>query len=277
MEPSSRTEWLPRDPSKRWAERFVLWYSPVWIGLVALVQLWPGGTAVPLSMHDWGDVGFMSFGALLAAPLVLWPWLRPGEADRSRPASQRHILKLNLWILVFTWSGSYFISHYFFRVMGMRYGFNATWTLDATIGQPSGGSVPFFLYLMTQAYFATYHVVMTVLYRGLRTRFRLGPASQIALVGAFSYGVAYAETWAMANPLLERYFTYADRDWMLSVGSSAYALLFVVSLPLYSRIDERRDGSPEPTRWPLRRVLLEAMAASWLSMQLVDVWAKLVG
>ncbi len=263
--------WLSAHPSKRWAERFVLLYSPVWIALVAVVQLGQ-------ILDPWGDLAYLVFGVLLAAPLVVVPLIWPGAADRGRPLRERHWVKLNLWLAIFTWCGSYFITHYFFEALGMAYRFPVTWTFDAVLParmHDTAGKVPIFLYFMTQAYFATYHVVMVVLYRRV-ARVVTSPWLRGVAVLAISYVVAFAETWAMANPLLERYFEYADRAWMLRVGSTAYATLFVVSLPLIARIDETANGAPEPHRWPLRRVALEACAASFLALQLIDLWVHAV-
>src|SRR5688500_8843024 len=101
------TSWLASDPSKRWAERFVLWYSPLLILAVAIVQF--GGI-----LGRWGDLACMVFGVALALPLVVVPLAWPAEAALALPWYERHWVKLNIWVGIFTWSGSYFVSHYFF-------------------------------------------------------------------------------------------------------------------------------------------------------------------
>ena len=246
---------------KRHYERFVLWYSPLWIGAVAAVQL----TGI---MDAWRDPAYLIFGLALALPLILGP-LVLGTPDQHLPWWQRHWVRFNVWIGLFTWSGSYFISHIFFQSLGMKYRFPAEWSLEAAIGGPDSGRVPFFLYLMTQAYFATYHVVMVRLLRAFRQRFRPGFLAVCLAVAVIAYVVAFAETFAMANPLLARYFEYTDRDFVLTIGSTGYAMLFVVSLPMFERLDE-----PEP--WRLGRTIIDGMAASWLALQLIDVWALVV-
>ena len=49
----ARGYWLAKDPSKRWAEKLYLAYTPVWIATVAIVQNtgWYRG---------WGDVGHLA-------------------------------------------------------------------------------------------------------------------------------------------------------------------------------------------------------------------------
>lgn len=242
-------------------ERFVLAYSPVWILAVAVVQL--GGL-----MTSWGNLTYLLFGVGLALPLVIWPLLR-GTPDQDLPWTERYWVRFNLWIGLFTWSGSYFVTHIFFQSLGMKYRFPTDWTFEAVIGGSGSEKVPFFLYLMTQAYFATYHVVMARLLRAVRRWARPGRVGVALAIAGIAYVVAFAETFAMANPLLADYFEYTDRDFMLWIGSTGYAMLFIVSLPMFERID--RDG-----RWSLGRTALEGMAASWLALQLIDLWAMLV-
>lgn len=260
----------PNDAAESY-ERFVLVYSPVWILAVAVVQL--GGL-----MTSWGNLTYLLFGIGLALPLVLWPLIR-GTPDQDRPWTERYWVRFNLWIGLFTWSGSYFVTHIFFQSLGMKYRFPTDWTFEAVIGGAGSEKVPFFLYLMTQAYFATYHVVMARLLRAFRRWARPGPVGVALAIAVIAYVVAFAETFAMANPLLADYFEYTDRNFMLWVGSSGYAMLFIVSLPMFERIDrgERNSvGRSSLGRWTLGRTALEAMAASWLALQLIDLWAMFV-
>lgn len=242
-------------------ERFVLGYSPVWILAVAVVQF--GGI-----MKSWGNLTYLLFGIGLALPLILWPLLK-GTPDQDQPWTQRYWVRFNLWIGLFTWSGSYFVTHIFFQSLGMKYRFPTDWTFEAVIGGTGSETVPFFLYLMTQAYFATYHVIMARLLRAFRGWARPGRVGLALAIAVIAYVVAFAETFAMANPLLADYFEYTDRNFMLWIGSTGYAMLFIVSLPMFERIDR---GGP----WTLGRTALEGMAASWLALQLIDLWAMVV-
>jgi len=113
-------------------------------------------------------------------------------------------------------------------------------------------------------------VAMVVALRKLKGRFGLGPAGTMAAIAALSYGMAFAETLAMDVPLINHYFGYADKTRMLLVGSAFYALLFIVSLPMISRLDEDQP-------WTLGRTALDAMAASMIAIILVDFWALFIG
>jgi cycloeucalenol cycloisomerase len=253
------------NPSKAWAEKVYLAYSPVWIAIVGTVML--GGL-----YRDWSDLGFMVFGFGVAAPLVLIPLLRPCPADRKRRFWQTSWFRLNLWIGIFVWIGSYFLTHYFFDVLGMRYRFPTSWNLDASVVGSDSGRVPLFLYPLTQAYFMTYHVVMVVVLRFVTTRFGLKGLVRAAFIFALAYSVAFAETFFMAIPQLEDVFFYLDRGRMLTYGSIFYACYFVVSLPMIARLDE-----PPREQWPLGKVAIEALAAGMLVFILLDGWALVLG
>jgi cycloeucalenol cycloisomerase len=85
-------------------------------------------------------------------------------------------------------------------------------------------------------------------------------------------GKAWAGTFAMANPLMEGIFRYADRGRMLVFGSLFYALYFIVSFPLFLSIDERKDGAWDPSR-----AALGGLAAGMLTLLLLDLATRLVG
>jgi cycloeucalenol cycloisomerase len=258
-------QWLSENPSKAWAEKMVLVYTPVWIAIVGAVML--SGV-----YRTWGDVAYMVFGLGVAAPFVLVPLVRPGHADQDRRIWDTSWFRLNLWVSILVCFGSYFGTHYFFDVLGMRYGFQTTWNLDAEVVGSDSGEVPLFLYPLTHAFFMTYHVAMVVVLRHLSARFGLGRIARAAVVFVLAYSFAFAETFFMAIPQLEDVFVYLDRSRMLLYGSLFYACYFVVSVPMISRVDE----PPEP-RWPLRRVAIEALATAMIVLILLDGWALVLG
>lgn len=253
-----------KDPAKAGAERFYLLYSPIWIAFVGVVMLTG-------SYRNWSDTGYMLFGLGVAAPLVLVPYLTSARAERAGLRIwDTSWFRLNLWIAIFVFFGSYVGTHYFFDVVGMRYGFPTTWNLGAELVGDSGQQVPLFLYPLTQAYFMTYHVVMTVVLRYLTTRFGLGRVARALVIAALAYSVAFAETFFMAIPALSDVFEYADRGRMLVWGSMFYGTYFIVSLPVFASIDERG-------RWPLAWVVGSALAVCMAVFFLLDLWAKLIG
>jgi cycloeucalenol cycloisomerase len=251
-----QTRWLSQDPSKRWAERFVLAYSPVWMLTVALLQVtgWMGGMA---------DVGHLALGVGLAAPLWLLPLVRPGAADRARPVAERYITSFNVWILAFTLLQVYFGSALFFDFLGMEYHFHVTWTVNRT---------PLFLYPMTVAYFSTYYVVLQILWRAFATRVPAAPAlARYAVLAALSYAVAFAETSSMATEMMRPYFLYRDRTFTLIYGSLCYGTVFFVSLPGFARIGE--PGAERRTPW---RLVWDACAANTLVLVCYALYAALI-
>ena len=278
---SPPSAWLSADPGKAWAERFFLLYSPVWIAAVAAVML--SG-----ALRRWGDAGFMTFAVAVSAPLVLVPALlhRRVPALARTPWYRSYWLKFNLWIFLFVWVGTYFLTHYFFDVLGMRYAFPTRWTLDAALVGRSDGAVPLFMYPLTQAYFVSYHAAMIVALRRVRRALGLAAPSHLspgtarwprrvllALAAlALAYGVAYAETLFMASDAISGLFWYADKPRMLRWGSLFYACYFLVSLPLLYRLDE----PPGPTFSP-GRAALEALAAGMLVFMILDALALLLG
>jgi cycloeucalenol cycloisomerase len=270
------SRWFSADPGKAWAERFFLLYSPVWILEVGVVM----GTG---ALGRWDDAGFLAFSLLTSAPLLLVPALlhRRVPALAATPWHRSWWFKFNVWIFLFVWVGTYFLTHYFFDVLGMRYAFPTRWNLGAALVGRSRADVPAFMYPLTQAYFVTYHVAMLVVLR--RVRRGLGDLSagtgawprRLALVAVacgLAYAVAYAETLFMASDLIRDLFWYADKPRMLRWGSLFYACYFLVSLPLLYPMDE-----PPGPAYPLRRVVLEALAAGMLVMMILDGLALLLG
>ena len=272
------SRWFSADPGKAWAERFFLLYTPVWILAVAIVML---GGLVP----RWGDGELLIFSVAVAAPLLVVPALRQRDvpALAATPWTRSYWLKFNLWIFICVWIGTYFLTHYFFDVLGMRYAFHARWTLDAALVGQGDGTVPVFMYPLTQAYFVSYHAGMLVVLRRIRRALDLDHLSPgtarwprrllLALATlALADGVAFAETLFMASDSIADLFWYADKPRMLRYGSLFYACYFLVSLPLLARMDE----PPGPVYSP-GRAALEALAAGMLVFMILDALALLLG
>lgn len=277
------SSWFSADPGQAWAERFFLLYSPIWIALVAWALL--SGAVLA-----WDDPTYLAFGLLCGAPPVLVPALlhRRVPALRAVPWHQSYWFKFNVWIFLFVFVGTYFLTHYFFDVLGMRYAFPTGWNGGAALVGRARPEIPLFLYPLTQAYFVTYHVVMLVVLR--RARGLLGlpqPGTQdmsrrssrilhrlalAVLTVAVAYGVAFAETFFMAIDAIAAYFSYADKSRMLMYGSLFYACYFLVSLPLLGRLDE-----PAGARTSLGQTILSSLAAGMLVFIILDVLTWIIG
>ncbi|MCY1007911.1 hypothetical protein OV079_20600 [Nannocystis pusilla] len=276
------SKWFAADPGKAWTERFILLYSPIWIALVAWALL-------SRAVLAWDDPAFIGFGLLVGLPPVLVPALLHGRhpALRGTPWYDSYWFKFNAWIFLFVFVGTYFLTHYFFDVLGMRYAFPTEWNGGAALVGRSRAEIPLFMYPLTQAYFVTYHVVMLVCIRRVRgllglaepgaedrspraTRFvrRLALA---CVVCGLAYAVSFAETWFMASDAISDYFRYVDKARMLKYGSLFYACYFLVSLPLLERLD------PAGRRTPLGQAVLSSLAAGMLVFFILDLLTWVIG
>ena len=252
-----QARWLSSNPAKAWGERFYLLYTPLWIGLVALVQH-------AEAFRSWGDVGHMTYSLAIFLPLWLVPLVAPAAADRGRPLPDRYIYKINVWLWIFAFIQSYFGSHYFYKVLGMHYGFPVTWELNG---------VPFMLYLQAFVYFTTYQVLINVVMRRwLTSSARPNPVITVALLATLSFALAFGETWFMAQDFMKDYFRYEDRSAMLRYGSIFYGGLFFIMFPFVFRIDEQADA---PTL--MREVVVEALGANMLMLLWYDFWRLMLG
>lgn len=246
---------LAAAPAKRHLERLILAYTPVWIGAVAVLML----TRV---FATWGDVGHLAIGVGLALPVWLMPLLWPGP-ERDVPFAARYATRFNLWMTLFSFIQVYFGSDLFFDVLGMEYHFHTTWIVHRS---------PLFLYFMTIAYFATYYVVMSLLWRTFLRRFPTAPAPARWLVrAALGYATAFAETAGMANPMLRDFFFYRDKSFVLLFGSLCYGTVFFISLPLVFRIGED-EAAPQPS---LRAIAWDVLAANSLVLVCYAVFAAM--
>jgi cycloeucalenol cycloisomerase len=255
---AARVRLLSSNPSKRWAELFLLAYSPLWIAVIAWCEL-------TRNFAHWGDVGHLAFGIALALPIWLVPIVYPGDADRGIPLTSRHIFRFNFFMLVWTFLQVWFGSDLFFDFLGMEYRFPVTWTAHRT---------PVFLYFVTIAYFSTYYTVMQIIWRAFRTRFVAAPlVASILVLVVLGYSVAFTETSGMATDMMRDYFRYRDKHFTLAFGSLFYGTIFVVSLPLVYRLDE--NAQPDGRR-TLATLFWDACAANTVVLIFYAVYAALI-
>jgi len=71
----------------------------------------------------------MAIGLSAALPCVVLPALLLPRSDRGKVWHQRHWVKANLWIAIFSFIGNYFWTHYFYEVLGASYTF-PSWRLN---------------------------------------------------------------------------------------------------------------------------------------------------
>jgi cycloeucalenol cycloisomerase len=259
--------WFSANPSKAWGEKFFLAYSPVWMTMMGLVM----GLGLT---HRLGEWGFMAVGVAVALPLVAVPALIRDEKPLGRAWYRTYWFKANLYIAIFNLAANYFGSEYFFDVLGMVYDYpTIDINFDSTLVGSGEQRVPLIMYLLTQAYFLTYHTTAVIVLRRIRTsRLPVGALLWPVLLIVVAYCWAWIETKAMANPWVESQFYYKDMERMLAYGSLFYALYFVASFPIFYPLDERRDAN-----WSLPLTAAAACSAGLLMMFLLDFAAAIFG
>ncbi|CAN6358432.1 unnamed protein product [Urochloa humidicola] len=238
-----RSAWLAEDGSKRWGEAFFLLYTPFWLTLCL-------GVIVPFKLYErFTELEYLILGLVSTVPAFLIPLFLVGKA--------------NIWIIIFSYVGNYFWTHYFFTVLGASYTF-PSWRMN---------NVPHTTFLLTHACFLFYHMASNMTLRRLRHSTAHLPQSirwlfETAWILTLSYFIAYLETLAIAN---FPYYEFVDRDIMYKVGSLFYAIYFIVSFPMFSRIDEKDE------KWNLSRVAVDSLGAAMLVTIILDLWRIFLG
>ena len=252
-----------QSPSKRQGEKFFLLYSLAWIATLMFV-------VVTKAYESFGPSQYLHFAVAIATPALILPILFPSKVDELQSIGSRYCLKVNVFIAILTVTGNYFYTHYFYTVLGVRY----TGPLTPGRGVDLNG-VPLSMYFMTHAYFCFYHILAGIVLRTTRRACRhvtSDPIIEFLAVGSvvvgFSWAVAFLETWTISG---FPYYTYPDQMRMYTHGSTFYALFFIISFPMFSRMDE---VSAKP--WGLGRVVVEAMATMMLILWVADLWRLFV-
>ncbi|KAG9129745.1 hypothetical protein Leryth_015443 [Lithospermum erythrorhizon] len=115
--------WLAQNSSKRWGELFFLFYTPFWLTLTI-------GVIVPYKLYEkFTELEYLIVGLVSAVPAVMIPILFVGKADSKLSWKDRYWVKANLWIMIFSYVGNYFWTHYFFKVLGASYTF-PSWKMN---------------------------------------------------------------------------------------------------------------------------------------------------
>lgn len=246
--------WRAANSSKAYGETFTLYYSILWIGFLAVVVIlrW---------YESFSPNDYILVGLGIALPCFIAPLLVASRQERNTPLSERYIVKANLFILIVGYLGNHFYTHYFYRVLGMRY----TGPLGPGMGLEIN-QVPVSMFLCTHPYFMTYHILATPILRAVRSLLR-GNSLCHPLFGMFvlllAFVTAFMETWTISG---FPYYTYPDLVSMLTTGSAFYGIFFIVTYPVFFRLDEDPN-----CLWSLGRVVTEALAAMMLVLLSADL------
>ncbi|MCB1614816.1 MAG: hypothetical protein KDI30_02270, partial [Pseudomonadales bacterium] len=260
-------DWFSANPDKAWGEKFFLFYIPYFFGLNAAKQAF-----------GWLNVGtfwHVTQNLALLLPLVFLPLLiKPGVCP-DRQWHQRYAFKMVLWIFVFNLAATYFLTEYFFDVLGMVYFFpEVTVYLDSALVGTNSQHVPIGMYFNAPAFFVVYHTLAILFIRRVMTMpvGRFKPLLAVMTVCAVAYLMAFLETKLVATDANSESFYYKDLGVMLKYGSVFYACYFIVSFPMLYRLDEQPDEN-----WSVGRVVIEALASGMMAMFLVDFATHYVG
>lgn len=253
-------------PAKAALERLYIFYTPIWTAFIAFVIL--GGHYRRLD-----DPGYMLLGISAMLPLWVWPFLYPPPSELGRPIWERTSFRANCFIWVLSYIGNFGITEYFFELLGMRYTWPLKWNFDAVVIGKQLGDVPFWLTPLTHAYFATYHGIMSVAWRTLDRRFRLGKLGNLIVLLALAYFFAFAETFFMASDIIKDVFEYREREKMLVYGSLFYAVFFLFSFPVFYWLDE----TAEESKRSFGDVMLRALGVCMCVMMALEHWAFIAG
>lgn len=253
-----KNPWFSENPSKTWGELFFLKYTPFWLTLCL-------GIVVPLKLYEsFSELEYLLLGLISAVPAFLVPLFLVGKADKTVSWTERYWVKANIWIIIYSYVGNYFWTHYFFKVLGASYTF-PSWRMN---------NVPHTTFCLTHVCFLLYHMTSNLTLRRLRhftanlpQTVRVGIES--GWIFSLSYFIAYLETIAISN---FPYYEFVDRDAMYTVGSLFYAIYFFVSFPMFLRIDENPNE-----RWSLWRVAVDALGAAMLVTIILDLWRIFLG
>jgi len=256
--------WFSKNPSKAWGEKFFLCYFPFFFGLNAAKQVF--------HLLDVGTFWHVAQNVAMLVPLYLCPALFRDETPLGRRWYQTYWFKMNLWIYVFAFAGTYFFTEYFFDVLGMVYSFpRVTLYFDAALLGSGQQRVPLGMYFNAAAFFVVYHTVAIVLMRRVRTsRYGFGTLGAVVTTAAAAYFFAWAETFLIARDANSANFYYRDLPFMLKYGSLFYGSFFIVSFPMLYRLDEKPDEC-----WSVGRTLTESLAASMIVFFLLDLQTHL--
>src|SRR3989338_9017931 len=262
---------LSSNPPKAWAEQLFLVWGFVWVACFGLIV----ATGV---YHHCGDVGYMLIGLFVSVPYVLLPlWLEPALHTSGfridtfgQWCSARYWVKANAWIAIFSYVGNYFWTHYFYHVLGASYSFPVAIHLNG---------VPFFLYLITHAYFCFYHSLTNMTIRACRQTacYRgSGPVARllinVAVVFALAVFTAFMETWTIQSV---PYCSHHDKWSMYTVGSVFYGIYFFASFPMFFRLDEPTEHQ-QPTNWSISQTIIDSLAACMIVTIFLDLWRLVV-
>lgn len=240
--------------AKREFEIYALKYTAVWIGIFGLV-------VVTKVYEQFDSSSYMILCVSLSLPYLLQPIVYPLPAEKNLPLHLRYSFKANVWIAIFSFIGNYWYTHYFYSVLQAFYDFPSLRL----------NNVPICLYFATHFYFVTYHSLSNCILRKIETRYLEGSLRSAlfwTVVLAFSYFTAFMETLTISS--YEHYGFNVERSTIYSIGSAFYGIYFIVSYPVFYRMDEKIHLKKGENPHTLYNAIMEALGSGMLVLCLLD-------
>ena len=217
-----------KEPSKYAYEMYQTCYSPIWIGIFAIIVIFR-------LYEKWTAWEYNLYLLLLALPCVLQPILFPSaffhSPDAHRPLLERYSTKANVWLAIYSFIGNYWYTHYFYSVLKASYSMPSTRL----------NNVPIAMFFATMFYFSSYHVFSNTMLRKIKTTFEAGFKRRLLYISAvivMSYFTAFMETLTISS---FPYYSFEDRDMAYTIGSAFYGIYFLVSFPAFIELDNDID------------------------------------
>lgn len=249
---------LPSNIQKRQFEIYALKYTAIWILIFGVV-------IVTKSFLWFSANDYMALCVTLSLPFLLQPILAPLESERNLPLTSRYSFKANVWIAIFSFIGNYWYTHYFYSVLKAKYTFPSHRLND----------VPIALFFATHFYFVTYHSLSNLLLRKIESTYLPGTRRTLyfwTVVFAFSYFTAFMETLTISS---FPYYSFEDRNMAYTIGSAFYGLYFIVSYPIFYRLDEKiapvaERKTDDDAPHSMFKTVMEAMGTGMIVLLLLD-------
>jgi len=127
------------------------------------------------------------------------------------------------------------------------------------------------LYFATHFYFVSYHTISNLILRKIETRYKEGLARSILFwtaVISFSYFTAFMETLTISS--FEHYGFKVDLARVMVIGSAFYGIYFMVSFPVFFRIDEKVNVAIGALPHTLFQTVMEVSGAGMIVLLLLD-------
>ena len=268
---STNARWFSENPDRAWAEKFFLIYIPIWITMTVIFTL-------SFKTGEMGDAIMIPYSLFIGLPLLIVPAILRRNQNPNGHWYESYWFKANVFIFLVQFLGNYFISEYFFDVLGMIYHYpNLKINLDSALLGSGQQSVPLIMYPLTMATYMTYHTTAIIVMRRTTTS-RLGLHRWvkwllfIVLVLALSYFWSWMETQSFANAALEGNFRYKNKETMLAYGSIIFGMSFIPSFPMFYFLDEN-----ENSRWNLLKVCGAGLSAAMIAIFLTDICTHVIG